>query len=147
MIRAYVYLKDGEVYAYTENKKIDEQFKLTRRMDKFKRKKMEFDEESWKGFMWIHQQQMMLENVLTDGKSSFTFVTTYQEDYEIGLYCERIYDDLLDIRKKMLKVPWDFKMRKILSVFITAINEKEDKKFGKFDTFKIFIKLFGDTVL
>lgn len=140
------YGPDGDVYAFTENKELASLFENTRVLRGYIRKKVTMNELQYRAFLSFHNREMLFLNVLTDGEKSFDFVTTYQENSILDNECEKILDHVMELEKTLLPLPFSDKVRSNLSELVMA-RKSNVEKFGKFNTFEIFVKLFKDSIL
>lgn len=140
------YDKTGEIYAFSENNHLITLFEGTRMLHGYIKKKVTMTGMQYRSFLAFYQNRMMFLNVLTDGDKSFDFVTTYQENSDLDKRCEEIYDTLLRLESKLLPLPLDDKARKALGNLVSLRKSKEGK-YGKYNTFEIFINLFKDSIL
>jgi hypothetical protein len=148
----YRILPDGhvELYAYTQDKGMAELFEKTRNPKKFIKRKNQVPELYAKLFMHQNKLKMLTTNVLTDGKQSYTFITTYEEDSMLSKRCEEVYDEFLELEKRITQFPFNKKMRNLLDFIIAdfraSFSNKEENPYGSFNTFNIFMQLYGDTI-
>ena len=140
------YDPDGDVYAFSENKNLVMLFENTRRLKGYIKKKVTMNEYQYRAFLAFYKNRMMFLNVLTDGEKSFDYVTTYQEDSDLDRRCDEIYNHLIELEMKLLPLPFTNEMRNKMADLVVARKSKEGK-FGKFNTFEIFIDLFKDSIL
>ena len=154
MIKHKVYLffkitDDPDLYAYTLNRDYAEFFMNIRNMKKFMMKTKKIDDINLTVFQNSHRMEMLFMNVLTDGKDSFDFVTTYGEEYMLGYECEKIQDSIYDIDQKLTIVPFIEKASSSIKDLheIIDYSMKHEKPMGSFNTFKIFTKVFKDTLV
>ena len=140
------YDPSGDVYAFSENKNLVTLFEGTRRLRGYIKKKVTMNEYQYRSFLAFYTNRMMFLNVLTDGEKSFDFVTTYQENSDLDKRCDDIYNRLMKLEYLLLPIPFDEEVRKKLADLVVARKSKEGK-FGKFNTFEIFVDLFKDSIL
>lgn len=138
-----------ELYAYTQDAYLAEFFMRTRSKEKFIMRKQKKDEIYIQMFMNQHRMEMLFMNVLTDGVSSFDFVTTYGEEYLIGHKCEEVTDKIPDVVHRLSDLPFDEKIGDLISdiykQLATSLYTKSPM--GAFNTFVIFTNLFKDTLV
>lgn len=136
----------GSIYAFSENKNLVTLFEGTRRLQGYIKKKVTMNEYQYRSFLAFNRNHMMFLNVLTDGEKSFDFVTTYQENLDLDKRCDEIHDRLMDLELKLLPLPFTDETRNKLADLVVARKMKEGK-FGKYNTFEIFVDLFKDSIL
>lgn len=138
-----------ELYAYTENKTYASLFLQTRSDKAFIMTKKNVDELYLPIFENKNKDKMLFMNVLTDGKESFDFITTYHEDSLITYECDKIHDRFMKATTNLLVVPFDKEVRKSLEIMYNTINSSmmNDSSLGAYNTFNIFTKLFADTLV
>jgi hypothetical protein len=96
-----------------------------------------------------HRMEMLFENVLCDASKSYQFVTTYGEDFEISSACDEFYDSFLEAQKDVLILPLTEELRAAVDFIAKDIKESlhsDTNPMGPYNTFNIFMRLFGDTV-
>lgn len=140
------YAPGGDVYAFSENKELVTLFEGTRMLKGYIKKKVTMNELQYRAFLAFNRNQMLFLNVLTDGKRSFDFVTTYQENSDLDKKCDEIYNKTLELEKKLLLLPFEEETRNNLGELIIGRKSREGK-FGKYNTFEIFVDLFKDSIL
>lgn len=140
------YDPDGDVYAFSENKNLVMLFENTRRLKGYIKKKVTMNEYQYRAFLQFNQNHMMFLNVLTDGEKSFDYVTTYQENDTLDKRCDDIYNRLMKLEYLLFPIPFEEEVRKKLADLVAARKSKEGK-FGKYNTFEIFVDLFKDSIL
>lgn len=140
------YDPDGFVYAFSENKELIALFEGTRRLKGYIKKKVTMNEYQYRSFLMFNRNQMMFLNVLTDGEKSFDFVTTYQENADLDKRCDDIYNKLIDLELKFMPLPFTDEIRNTLADLV-VVRKMKEKKFGKYNTFEIFMELFKDSIL
>lgn len=140
------YDSSGSVYAFSTNKELVTLFEGTRRLKGYIKKKVTMNEYQYRSFLAFNRNQMMFLNVLTDGKKSFDFVTTYQENSDLDKRCDEIYNRLMDLELKLLPLPFTNETCKKVADLVVVRKMKEGK-FGKYNTFEIFVDLFKDSIL
>lgn len=140
---------EPEFYAFTENKELAELFLQTRGRNSIIMHKKSVDELYLPLFENKNKEKMLFMNVLTDGKESFDFPTTYYEDDLISHECEVSHDKFLESVNKLLVVPFKGDVRMSLEVIYnsTRLGLGSDNRFGAYNTFNIFTKLFNDTLV
>lgn len=136
----------GDVYAFSENKNLVTLFEGTRRLRGYIKKKVTMNEYQYRSFLAFYTNRMMFLNVLTDGEKSFDFVTTYQENSDLDKRCDDVYNKLMDLEMTLIPSPLTYDLRNTLADLVVARKSKEGK-FGKFNTFEIFVDLFKDSIL
>ena len=138
-----------ELYAYTEDKYLAEFFMSTRSQKKFIMRKKQTDGIYVQIFMNQHRMEMLFMNVLTDGESSFDFVTTYGEEYLIGHECEKVTDSISEIVHRLSDIPFNDKTKDLVSDIYKRLTGSlySDSPMGAFNTFNIFTNLFRDTLV
>lgn len=136
----------GDVYAFSENKELVVLFEGTRRLRGFVKKTFSMNEYQYRSLLAMNQRQMLFMNVLTDGKHSFDFPTTYSENSLLDEECDKIYNRLLELERKILLFPLEQEMREAIGTLIAARKAPEGK-YGKYNTFNIFVELFKESIL
>ena len=129
-----------------ENKNLITLFEGTRRLRGYIKKKVTMNEYQYRSFLAFYTNRMMFLNVLTDGEKSFDFVTTYQENSDLDKRCDDVYNKLMDLEMTLIPSPLTYDLRNTLADLVVARKSKEGK-FGKFNTFEIFVDLFKDSIL
>ena len=139
----------GLNYAYTENKEYADFFLKTRSKKSIIMMERTADETYVNLFELNHKMEMLFKNVLTDGKSSFDFVTTYGEEFMIGNACERITDFLPEVIHNLSAIPFDVEIQNRISGIYGYLKAcmKTEQPMGAFNTFSIFTNLFMDTLV
>lgn len=140
------YDPSGNVYAFSENKEIIDLFEATRLLNGYIKKKVTMNEYQYRSFLAFHQNQMLFLNVLTDGEKSFDFPTTYEENTALDIECDADFNRLLELERILILFPFEKKMREALGTMI-ATRKAPDGKFGKYNTFEIFVKIFKESIL
>ena len=140
---------EPELYAYTENKEYVDFFLKTRSKKSIIMMERTADETYVNLFELNHKMEMLFKNVLTDGKSSFDFVTTYGEEFMIGNACERITDFLPEVIHNLSAIPFDVEIQNRISGIYGYLKAcmKTEQPMGAFNTFSIFTNLFMDTLV
>lgn len=146
-IYAYYMLGDNSIYAWTESKEISYLFEITRNMEKFVKRKIRIeDENEWKSFEYTNYSSNLFKNILSDGKKSYEFPTTSQENAVLERACEEYFDTLLGYERRLLTFPFTEEMQDTLSV-LYAGRRSDTNGAGKFKSFDIFQRLYEDTIL
>lgn len=140
------YDASGEVYAFSENKKLVALFEGTRKLNGYIKRKVTMNEYQYRAFLSFYRNKLLIMNVLTDGEKSYDFVTTQEEDLALTNECDKSYDRMMELERTLLQIPFDRKMRTYLGDLV-AIRKSKEGKYGKYNTFEIFIKLFKDSIL
>ena len=140
------YAPSGDVYAFSENKELVTLFEGTRMLRGYIKKKVTMNELQYRAFLAFHKTEMLFLNVLTDGEKSFDFVTTYQENSILDMECDKIYDRVLKLEASLLPLPFTDKIRDNLGNIVVG-RKSEVERFGKFNTFEIFVNLFKESIL
>lgn len=140
------YDASGEVYAFSENKKLVALFEGTRKLNGYIKRKVTMNEYQYRTFLSFYRNKLLIMNVLTDGEKSYDFVTTQEEDLALTNECDKSYDRMMELERTLLQIPFDRKMRTYLGDLV-AIRKSKEGKYGKYNTFEIFIKLFKDSIL
>lgn len=140
----YTYEKD--LYAFSENPDLVMNFELTRDMGKFYVKKAFVDEDEYRVLLVNYKQQMLLNNVLYDGKRDFEIATTYKEDFELGRMCDKLYDEVLDLERVLLITPFSMRVRESIGDLV-ALRKKPRGYSGNFNTFNVFMMMYGELFL
>lgn len=142
-----------EMYAWTENKEIAKLFITMRKPGRFiiKKKKIKANDEyeAWKYrlFMSDYRGDCLMQNVLgRTKKDTLTIPTTYSENYSLEKACDNLYDTFLQMSRDICMLPLEDSFREIIEM-LTYIVSREGGKYVRFDTFRIFVELFKDTML
>lgn len=136
----------GKLYAFSATKSYVKAFETTRKLRGFYKKVLHLTETQFRNIVFFEDDKRMIMNVLTDGKHSFDFVTTQGEDDQLGNTCDTIYDNLLNMERKIMNLPLTDDVREAVEKMI-YYRKKECKSMGKFNTFQIFLELFKDSIL
>jgi hypothetical protein len=139
-----------EIYAFTENAPLAHAFTTSRNMEIFMMREKRFDDLLARQFAFENSDKMLFWNILSDREKSYEVPTTYSEDYKIGYRCDQIFDESMELQKQLLNIPFTEDIREALDFIsddMKAIYDNKDSKVGPFNTFQIFLDLFGETVL
>jgi hypothetical protein len=141
--------EDPEMYAYTENPELAKAFRESRNMDRFVERKRSLNDLMFRAFMNEYRREMLFWGVLVDNDKSYDFPMTYDEDSELSVACDHIYDDFLELQKELSLIPFQPDIRATLDFITEDLTQifQSDSKMGVYNTFHIFMNLFGDLVL
>lgn len=142
----YINLNE-DVYAFTIDKAIRDEFELERSMDLFYKKIFKMDQYEYEGFSYSNQNAMLFSNVLSDGTETISFVTTYFENDKLDENCRLLEDSIIKIQKRLEGFPLKKKVKKDLDKILTYWGNGMDDNIYHFDTFHMFIDLFCSAIL
>ena len=145
--KIYLYYKDKDLYAMTTNKELARTFEVQRKSGIFYKKEVIATAEELKACSYVNRNCMLFSNVLTDGKTDYYMVTTYSENDLLEDYCDKIYDEILKLECELYSIPWESEMYDTLNTLSKCRQKSEESEKGTFNSFNIFLMLFGDTVL
>ena len=145
--KVYLFYKDKDLYAMTTNEELARTFEIQRKQGYFYKKEVHATPEQMKACSYVNRNCMLFSNVLTDGKSDYYMVTTYSENDLLEDYCSRIYDEVLRLESELYSIPWEPEVYEALNTISKCRKSAEESMKGTFNSFNIFMMLFGDTVL
>lgn len=116
-------------------------FKLVCKKKKIKNSVDEFTYGRWKN---DHKGKMLTMSYLGQEQPFIEFPVTYHEDFSVGEECDKMYDELFRLAAELCKIPFT---EEIIEAIQYTAEVARNRKNVSFDTFKVFMKLFGDTVL
>lgn len=136
----------GDVSAFTEDKTISSIFEITRSRKYYRKRKIKMNEQQYRAFLYLHKDEMLFMNVLTDGEKSFDYVTTYRENFELDTACDTVFDKMIDFSRSFLEFPLTDEVEKSLEVLYNEFMNGEPK-YQKYSTFNLFLNLFKERIL
>ena len=145
--KLYLFYKDKDLYAMTTNEELARTFEIQRKKGCFYKKEVRATSEQLKACSYVNRNCMLFSNILTDGKNDYYMVTTYSENDLLEDYCDRIYDEILKLESELYSIPWESEIYDTISAISECRKKSEESEKGTFNSFNIFMMLFGDTVL
>jgi hypothetical protein len=159
MVKKKVYLiydnREKDLYAWTENESLAKDFMSTRKPTRFslKEKKIKIrnsaDDFSYKKFCNDNSNKHLFANYLgrdVDGEKMLSFVTTTYENMKIEETCDKMFDTLNEFSRSTFMNAFEEEiMDAVLFMHECAVKNKNE--YISFDSFMVFMMLFGDTVL
>lgn len=148
-LKVYIWKKDNIVYAFTINKKLKEDFDITRNKGYFNSiGYSEFSKEQFKSFQSKNYNKMIFLNPLYNGKKYINVPTTYEEDNILTEKCETL-SSLRDKYNSHNNIFFKGRYQKVISDMLniselTKINGNIENLYT-INTFAIFTKLFSDS--
>ena len=147
MIVYMCYLKEtGSLYGFTLDRRLKNYFRSQRNKDLFQFREMSMGKKFYYSFEKENYQKKMCTIHLTDGEDQYHLAGTNQEDNDLSLVCEKIYDKFLSIKIALVD-----KLNTEYLEFITTLTNivKTDLRSGdktlEINTFKLFYYLFKFT--
>ena len=136
------YTYEMDLYAFSENRDLIENFELTRDMSKFYTKNVNVTNEEYRILLSSYNTKLLLMNVLYDGKKDYELATTYEEDFELSEKCNKLYDEILRVERGVLMCPFGKELRTCFGTLV-ALRKKPKGYSGNFNTFNIFMEMYG----
>lgn len=138
-----------ELYGFTENKELASLFLATRGRNSIIMRTKSIDEILLPLYETKSKDKMIFMNVLTDGKHSFDFPTTYAEDSALTYECECIHERYNRLNDAVLIIPFKSNVETSVDIVKDSIHDSlvNDRQYGSFNTFEIFTRLFKDTLV
>ena len=138
----YFWKGTNELYAWTSDKDIAENFEMSRCMKKFKKKKVELDDIEAKSFMYTNRVNMLHYDVVYDGENNITIAATGIESVVLDDSCSHLVSIILHLKNDISKYPLKKKYLNLINK-ITDNLTKDKKGMLTINTFKLFIHLNG----
>ena len=145
--KIYLYYKDKDLYAMTTNKELAKTFEVQRKTGFFYKKEVIATAEETKVCSYINRNCILFSNILTDGNDDYYMATTYSENDLIEDYCSKVYDEILQLECELYSIPWESEIYGALDTLSKCRKKAEENEKGTFNSFNIFLMLFGDSVL
>lgn len=147
------YLKSTkELYAYSANEKLVSKFKKERNMKLFYHNREKIPEIAFKAFMSNHNNLMLIEIPLYDGKNYYMMTGTPKEDFKLSRAAEYIDETFAYIKSSLEReVKFNEKYTKLINDLTSIVSKKEvDCKYDlelELDTFELFMLIARDTFI
>lgn len=137
--------KPKELYAFTMDKSIKENFEFQRNMDLFLVEKVELDKYLGMVFMNKNKDKMIHKDILNDGEQDYEIYATVFESTSLSESCEYINSTCQSIRDIIHQ--YSVKKKYLKSIlFLTDVIKIENKvPTLKINTFKLFYEIFKET--
>lgn len=153
-VRLYLFMEreNDSLYAWTENKEIAKLFRITRSTKFFREEKRKYnldsDEDEWEYAVFRREygKKTLFMNVLGQMRGdSVEFPTTYWENAVLEEYCDKIYDHMIAMSRKLCMFPLTEEAREPIErlAFFAAKNGEK----LHIDSYRVFTSLFKETIL
>lgn len=142
----------GELYAWTQDKKNALWFIQYRKAGYFKLKKEKYDIDDpvsrfRLGMFRERNSQKLIFICPLGGKfDTIDFPITYEENFHVQDFCDKSFDVLIDLSRKICMYPLTDKFREVIERLSWHATVGGGKNIYC-DTFGIFMKLYGNTVI
>jgi hypothetical protein len=144
---------DNDLYAWTEDKKLADDFMYIRKHKRFKLKvkkvklKNPTDDFRYRRFRMDNSNKHLFANYLgRDSEKMLPFVTTSYENMKLEEYCDKMFDTINEFSRSTFTNAFEEEiMDAILYMHDCAVKNKNE--YISFDSFMVFMMLFGDTIL
>lgn len=141
----------GDLYGWTQDKKLANRFVSLRKDGYFEICVKKFDSDPVSQFKLgrfrnMYRDLMIFENVLGGTSETIYFPTTTEENYHIQKKCDTIFDDLINVSREICAYPLTDKVRDAME-YLSWYATCDGGKNIYCDTFLIFMELYGHTVI
>lgn len=135
----------NQIYAFTCNKKAALQFEEERDITRFIVEEIKLSDNQFAIFANKHRRALLHEEILYDGKNTFTIMATIDESSTVDGYCDYIHKIIETVDRELVLFPFKDEYLKTIKE-ITLNIKMTDKKSSptlllNVDTFKLFYKL------
>ena len=98
--------------------------------------KQEMDEYEYLAFIYKNSNLQLFDNVIDDGVSTYSIITSYKENNKLESILEDISNEIDDINKELDKYPIKKKYRKI---FNSVLKYSDENKL-RINIFRVYLK-------
>ncbi len=148
-MKVWLFYYENKIYGYTADRKIKNKFKLQRNMKKFKIQKINLSDERFKTFNYVNNRYQLIDNALYSKDGYTSIITTIEEDTKVTEFCDALYKDVVELTDYFVNVvPFKTEYFNALSDLLQILEYDNTIKeiHYKFDTFFIYVHLFGEFI-
>lgn len=146
-VTLFILKETKELYAFSDDKKLINDFKDTRCMKNFIVKEKKMDSEEYDSFIHINNDKILNMDYLYDGKNVIEFTMTTNESFKLDLEIDQMYKKVGDSEIiRYIKI-FKGKYRKSLKRVFDFTSSFYYNGETEFNSINIFIKLFKFTML
>jgi hypothetical protein len=147
--------KEKEIYGWTENEVIAKQFMEVRNHKRFVLKEKKFkirdaaDDFEYRKFCSDNSNKHLFANYLGgdgDGEKMLSFVTTSYENMKLEEFCDKTFDSINEFSQSIFMNAFEEEIINAI-LYMHECATKNQNEYISFDSFMVFMMLFGDTVL
>lgn len=142
----------GELYGWTQNKELAKKFVDMRKSGYFVRKTKKIDTADTIAqfglgrFRSFYRDQQIFMNVLGGKDDTINFPTTYEENYKVQKICDSVFGDIIEVSRTICAFPLAERFREDIETMSFYASYNGGKNIYC-DTFAIFMRLYGKTII
>lgn len=147
-VTLFILKSSKELYAFSSDDKLINDFISTRCIDNFIIKEKKFNDKEYDIFTNINNDKILNTDYLYDGKNTIEFPMTTHESYTLDITIDELYERIGD-NKSIIDLYKIFrgKYKKNLKYLLGYISSFYYNNDVEFASLNVFIKLFGFTVI